>query len=461
MMNAIGVQHENSDPDFQQLCEVVVAAMKRLQVPGVAVGILHDGREFMAGFGVTNVEHPLPVTADTLFQIGSTTKTFTGTAIMRLVEMGKLNLDTPVHNYLPELRLGDQTAEERVTTRHLLTHMGGWVGDYFDDTGEGDDALARYVAKMAALPQVTPLDTLWAYNNTGFSLAGRVIEAVTDQSYEAALQALLLEPLGLAHSFFFAKDVMTHRFAVGHRVTADGPVVEREWALARSAHPAGGITSSVRDQLRYGRFQLGDGSSPEGQQLLTAETMRRMQSPQVKANLDRQMGLSWILREIGDVPVVQHGGATNGQLSAFVLVPARQFAITVLTNADRGSVLNDEVVRWALKHYLGLVEPEPSYLTLAADELEAYSGAYDAHMSRLELYVEDSQLMVQAIPKGGFPYQDSPPGPTPPPSRLAFYAPNCVIALDEPLENVRAEFLRGEDGRIVWLRTTRLHKRLP
>lgn len=459
-MTKIQIQHENSDPDFQQLCDVVVKEMERLQVPGVAVGLLHQGREMMAGFGVTNVEHPLPVTADTLFQIGSTTKTFTGTLAMRLVEMGKLNLDTPVRHYLPELTLSDKTAEEQVTMRHLLTHMGGWAGDYFDDTGDGDDALARYVMKMAALPQVTPPDTLWSYNNAGFALAGRVIEVITRQSYEATLQELLLRPLGLENSFIFPKDVMTHRFAVGHEVREAGPVVEREWALARSSHAVGGIIASVRDQLRYAAFHLGDGKTADGQQLLSPETIKMMQSPLVNANLDRQMGLSWILREINDVQIVLHGGATNGQLSAFLFVPSRQFALTILTNADRGAALNEEVTAWALKHYLGLVAPEVGHLTLTAEEMEVYTGAYDAQLDRLELYLEEGQMMVRMIPKGGFPYQDSPPGQTPPPSRVAFYAPDRIIALDAPLENLRAEFLRAEDGRILWLRTSRLHKRL-
>ncbi len=459
-MTKIQIQHENSDPDFQQLCDVVVKQMERLQVPGVAVGLLHQGREMMAGFGVTNVEHPLPVTADTLFQIGSTTKTFTGTLAMRLVEMGKLNLDTPVRHYLPELALGDKTAEEQVTMRHLLTHMGGWAGDYFDDTGDGDDALARYVVKMAALPQVTPPDTLWSYNNAGFALAGRVIEVITGQTYEAALQELLLRPLGLENSFIFPKDVVTHRFAAGHEVREAGPAVEREWALARASHAVGGLIASPRDQLRYAAFHLGDGKTADGQQLLSPETMKMMQSPLVNANLDRQMGLSWILREINDVQIVLHGGATNGQLSAFLFVPSRQFALTILTNADRGAALNEEVTAWVLKHYLGLVAPEVTHLTLAAEEMEAYTGAYDAQLDRLELYLEEGQMMVRMIPKGGFPYQDSPPGQTPPPSRVAFYAPDRIIALDVPLENLRAEFLRDEDGRILWLRTSRLHKRL-
>ena len=128
---------------FLKVCETIVSEMKRLKIPGVAIGIYHNGKEHTAGFGVTSVENPLAVTADTLFQTGSISKTFTGTILMRLVEEGKVDLDAPVHTYLPKFKLADKVVAEKVTVRHLLTHTGGWIGDYFNDFGNGDDALAK------------------------------------------------------------------------------------------------------------------------------------------------------------------------------------------------------------------------------------------------------------------------------------------------------------------------------
>lgn len=444
---------------FQPLAEKITELMERLQVPGVAVGIWHGGEAYTAGFGVTNVEHPLPVDENSLFQIGSTTKTVTGTAVMRLVEQGRLDLDTPIRAYLPDLRLADADVAARVTMRHLLTHLGGWVGDFFEETGLGEAALATYVAHMADLPQLTPLGAVWAYNNAGFSLAGRVIEVVTGQPYEAAVQELVLDPLAMNMSFFFAHDAITHRVAVGHEVLADGPVVARPWALARSAHAAGGIISTAVDQLKYARFQLGDGTAASGERLLRPETMRLMQSPQAPANLGREIGLSWLLKTVGGVRVVMHGGATKGQLSAFLLVPEHDFALTVLTNANLGSVLNDEVTAWALEHYLGLVEPEPMHLERPPEEVAPYLGRYTGHLSDAELSLHDGDIILQVIPKGGFPDKDSPPSPAPPPVRVAFTAADQLITLDEPLKGMRGEFLRDEDGRIVWFRTSRLHRR--
>ena len=119
----------------------------------------------------------------------------TATAIMRLVDMGKMELVDPVRQYLPDLALKDLATAEKVTIKHLLIHTASWLGDFFAETGLGEDALARYVAKMAEVNQLTPVGEYWSYNNASFSLAGRVIEAVTGKSYEVSLKELLLDPL--------------------------------------------------------------------------------------------------------------------------------------------------------------------------------------------------------------------------------------------------------------------------
>src|SRR5690606_37624118 len=129
--------------------------------------------------------------------------------------------------------------------RHLFTHTGGWEGDFFGDFDPGDDALAKYVSRMAHLPQRAPLGAVWSYNNAGFSLAGRVIEVVAGKPFEAAIKALVFDPLGMTHTFFFTADVMMHRFVVGHEVAEKKPVVTGPWPVTRATHPAGGVASCV------------------------------------------------------------------------------------------------------------------------------------------------------------------------------------------------------------------------
>jgi CubicO group peptidase (beta-lactamase class C family) len=444
---------------FRRLGDTLQEAMVRHHVPGVAVGVLADGREWVAAYGITSVEHPLPVEADTLFQIGSITKTITGTALMRLAEMGRLDVNVPVRTYLPDFRLSSEAVAAKVTLRHLLTHAGGWAGDFFADTGPGDDALARIVAGMAHLEQLTPLGTVWSYNNAGFYAAGRLIEVVTVRPYEEAVQELVLDPLRMRHSYFHPADVLTHRVVAGHHVDAERAVVARPWALPRAAHPIGGLISSVPDLLRYARLHLADRPSGDAAPLAPA-SVAAMQAPQIEASGGMHWGLSWGLRRAGGVRIVTHGGATRGQTATFVLAPERRFALAVLTNSDRGSALYAEITPWALRHFLGLEDPVPSPLPLSGEDLRPYAGRYVGALatSDLDLVPEGDHLRLRVLFKGGFPKKDTPPPPPLPLMRAGLFAPDRLIILDGPMKETRGEFLRGPDGMIEWLRVSRIRR---
>ena len=190
------------------LQDVVSSLAEELQVPGVAVGVLLDGREEHAFHGVTSIENPLPVNERTFFLCGSTTKTYTATAIVRLVGQGLVDLDAPARTYVPELQVEDEEAAASVTVLQLLNHTSGWDGDFFRNTGDGDDALARYVEAMTGLEQLTRPGAAVSYNNAAFGVAGRLLEKVTGSPYEAALRELLLDPLELHDTLFFPRDLI-------------------------------------------------------------------------------------------------------------------------------------------------------------------------------------------------------------------------------------------------------------
>jgi CubicO group peptidase (beta-lactamase class C family) len=441
-----------SDPTFRTICEEAINEMDRLPIPGAVVGVWYEDQAQIAPLGLTNIEHPLPVTAATLFQIGSITKTYLATAVMRLVETGQLDLDQAIRTYLPDLKLVDESAATGVTMRHLLTHTGGWVGDYFNDFGLGDDALARMVDQVAGLDQLTPLGQVWSYNNAGFYLAGRVLELVTGQTFEQAIQQLVLDPLGLTSSYFFAHDLITHRFAVGHKVVAGQPKVARPWAIGRAAHPAGGIVSSMKDLLKYGRFHLGDGLTENGQRLLSPDALRLMQTPLLPASGSDMTGLAWRVTDVNGTRLIGHGGATNGQKALLRLVPQAQFAVAVLTNSDDGGILTQHLVNLATEQYLGLRLPAATPLALPAEQLAPYVGRYESAMTIYELALSDGELILHTTLKGGFPTPDAPPPEPPPPLRAALYDEDRLIVLDEPMKEARGEFLRDENGRIAWLR---------
>ena len=436
------------------LVETARERMEAVGIPGCAIGLLNHGEETVQSLGVTSVEHPLEVDGDTLFQTGSITKTFTGTLAMRLVEEGRLELDAPVRTYVPELRLQDEDVAARVTMRHLLTHTGGWVGDYFDDTGRGEDALALICERLAELPQETPLGDLWAYNNAGFYLAGRVVEVVTGRPFEEALHELVLAPLGLERSFFFADDVIAHRFAVGH--DREGKVA-RPWALARSTAPAGGLVSSVRELLRYARFQFGDGDG-----VLRRETLEAMREPAVPAaGFADWVGLTWYGRDHEGLRFVGHSGGTNGQISLLQLCPEEGWALAVLTNHDDGGDLTRAVFLEAMRERFGIDVRDAERVEATREQLEEVCGSYDAALGTYDLRLVDGKLVVQSRPKGGFPKRESPPRPAPPPFELAFTSRDELVVLDGPARGGTAQLLRDEGGGIVWFRAGgRLHRRL-
>jgi CubicO group peptidase (beta-lactamase class C family) len=447
------------------LDRLVRKQLKLTGTPGAAVGVQLRNRSYVNGFGVTNVDHPLAVDADTLFQIGSTTKTFTATAIMRLVEQAKLSLDAPVRRYLPDFKLRNVHAGRNATIRHLLTHTGGWLGDYFEDTGRGDDALAKVVANLARVKQMTPLGEVWSYNNAAFYIAGRVIERVTKKTYEAALKELVLDPLGMKSSFFFAEEVLPKRVVVGHitSLRTGRSTVVPQWQLPRSVNAAGGIVSNVRDQLVWARFHMGDGRAPDGKRLLRKSTLRMMQRPQAEAGtLADAVGIAWLLRFVDGTTLVSHGGTTPGQQSAFTTVPDHSFAVTVLTNSTRGGELHRAVVDWALEHYIGVERRVPDPMEVPRAGLAAYAGRYR---------VESTGAELRVVARGGELVMKSPRPqatangrrlPAPPDMHMRLYAPDRAVGTNGIYAGTRSEFLRGPTGRVAWFRFGgRIHRRLP
>lgn len=441
-----------------ELEEFVHTSMETYGIPGVAVGILCGGTEYVRGFGVTDVEHPAPVDADTLFRVGSTTKTFTATALMRLRERGLLALDAPVRAYLPEFRVSDPSASARVTVRQLLNHTAGWLGDHFQDTGEGQDALHRYVEAMADLPQLTRPGEVFSYNNAAFGVAGRLVEVLTGRPYDAALAELVLDPLDLTHSRIATEEPTDLTAAVSHTFLDGEPVVDPSaYRLWRSLHPAGGLVSSVRDQLRYARFHLGEGRVPDGgPRLLGRRALRAMRSrPGPGGTLFVELdgvGVAWMLRPSAQGPrIVQHGGNWPGQHSGFLLVPERGFALTVLTNSESGTALLDTLFTddWALRRFAGVSNLPAVPRSLDAAELAAFEGVYtqssvdpsgDTQTYQFELVASQGQLLgsLDGVPA----------------LRLAFYAPDHVLLLgpDGTATPTRADFLRDAAGRVSWLR---------
>jgi CubicO group peptidase (beta-lactamase class C family) len=378
-----------------ELSEFVEAAAKEHGIPGVAVGVWADGQEVYACHGVTSIENPLPVDRDTLYVLGSVTKTYTATALMRLVSEGKVELDAPVRRYVPELRLAD----ERITVLNLLNHTAGLDWGLILDTGEGDDALATYVAKLPELAPIAPPGTRASYSQAGYNLAGRILEKVTGLTYERAVASLILEPLGLSHSFFARDDIMTRRFCVGHNRSEDGTLsIARLWRRARGDNPGGGLVSSVVDQLRWARFHLGEGNPGDSNPILSADLLRQMKEPTVAlrgSSLGDAMGVGWFLRDVDGVRTVGHAGSANGQFAELLTVPEKNFAVVALANAGPDGIpFNQAAVRWALQTYLGVVDRDPQPLPYDGAQAREFVGSYANDVMTLTIGTNAAGLVL-------------------------------------------------------------------
>ncbi len=433
------------------LMDLVRSLMDEHSIPGLAIGLVTPDQDLTSGFGVTSVENPLPVDANTIFVAASITKTVVATAVMVLVNHRKLDLEVPIRTYLPDLRLADEDVAAKVTLRHLMTHTAGWVGDEFEETdfGMGDDALARAVAVFNNRSQITPLGSVWSYNNSGFWLAGRVIEIVTEKSLEAAVTELVFSPLEMASSFFFEADAITRRCAVGHQIGDAGELtVVRPWSTTRAAHSAGGMLTTIADLTTFARFHLGDGEVSVSSGVLGSEALHTMHEPVVRAEGSEWAGIGWVVRDVAGQRVLSHGGDWNGQQSLLTLIPSQGVAIATLANSGMGRLANNAIASWALHRYLGATDPEPVPVDQDDERLDALEGRYVLPVAVIEIARRGTRLGVTYLP-AALPGVSNPAVPELP---AALTTDGRIVVLGGPFKGVTGDFILGPRQSVDWIR---------
>lgn len=363
-------------------------AIRRHGVPGAALAV-SSGRRIVAtaAAGVTNLDTQVPVTTDAVFQIGSITKIFTTTLIMQLVDDGLLELDAPIARYLPEFRIADAQVQRTVTTRHLLSHTSGIDGDYFPDSGRGDDAIERFMDQIALVPSLYPPGERMSYCNVGFAVLGRIIEVLRRETWDRAMRKRIFEPLGMTHAMTLPEDALRHRCAVGH---VPNPKRPNEMVVAPMTHlshgqKAAGATPAmcVEDLLKFAWMHIDRGRAADGKRVLSASSARAMQRRQIA--LPRNMpygidawGLGWILCDWNGHRVIGHDGGTIGQYSFLRISPTRRVAFALLTNGGNAGLLYQELVDALFGARIGRREPrvaEPNP-TLRPDPAR-YVGRYE------------------------------------------------------------------------------------
>lgn len=354
--------------------------METFEIPGMTVVIAERDRPCaVRTYGVRRLGEPTKVDEDTLFAIGSTTKAFTSTLLAMLVDEGKLTWDTKVSDVLPGFKMYDPYASAEMTVRDLLVHRSG-LG-----LGAGDllfyppTTLSRadIVHKLRFIKPATSFRSGYAYDNLLYVVAGQVIEEVHGKPWEVVIRERILAPLQMNATSVSSALPPTANRAWPHARTSQamrgqGPIGPLAGAtVLDNAAPAGALNTSGAEIARWLEVQLGRGLDPRTNTRLFSEAQaREMWTPQTlipvtpnpkplalaQANF-RAYALGWSTSDYRGQPIISHGGGVPGLVTLFVIVPGRDVAFAILTNAEETSALVALQYR-LLDHYLGVSSPD-------------------------------------------------------------------------------------------------------
>ena len=369
-------------------------------VVGLTLGVLKDGVIETAGAGLLNKATGVECTADSAFQIGSITKIFTTTLIMQLVEAGRLSLDDPVIKHLPDFALADLAAARAVTVRQLLNHTSGIEGDFFPADDPEGPSVGGYVRKMCLLPSLYPPGQgPVSYCNSGFVLAGRLIEVLTGLTWQSAVMERICKPLGMPVAFAHPHEALRFRAAMGHmpdpkddKSMIAAPITYLPISMA----PAGSVLMmSAESLLLFAKAHLNDGAYGNGQRLLSAESARAMREPATKlpafSPLMSHIGLGWFVADRPGYRMVAHTGGTIGQSTLLAAYPEHKVAYALFVNSPSGKLF-EEADKLLLKSLPGHEVPAPLARESFTPKLERYLGHYSAIMFDCHIALKDDKL---------------------------------------------------------------------
>ena len=356
----------------------VQAVMKQQGVPGAAVAIVENGKVTLArGYGIRRLGSTEPVDADTLFQIGSTTKAFTTAALAILVDEGKIHWDDPVIDYLPGFRMYDPWVTREMTIRDLLVHRSG-LG-----LGQGDllfvpsteISRADTVRRLRFLKPATSFRSGFAYDNVLYIVAGELIEAVSGQTWETFIHDRILVPAGMTKTVTNDVDrLVTEDRAYPHGrigefrgIGAQQVFDEKRVALGANCGPAGAIAAGANDLARWLAVQLSGGQLPGSDRRLFSEASgQEMWKPVVPLPITplpgaladvvsqfKDYALGWGVQDYRGHKIISHGGGTQGFRAVVVLIPEKNTGFAIVNNSEENEFVPGLEYE-LLDHYLGL-----------------------------------------------------------------------------------------------------------
>jgi CubicO group peptidase (beta-lactamase class C family) len=356
--------------DLTQSLDRYLARIYPAAEPGAAVLVAKDGKVLLRdGYGMANLEHGVPITPDTVFEVGSVTKQFTAAAILMLQERGKLAVQDDITQYLTDF----PTQEKKVTIHHLLTHTSGipsytgmkeWIPRMREDLPVGE-----LIGFFKGKPFDFDPGTKWAYDNSGYVLLGAIIEKVSGKSYERFIEDEIFQPLGMTHSYYGSwSDVIPNR-AAGYDKENDH-FVNTPYLSMTQPYAAGSLMSTVGDLALWDR-------ALSGGTLLKKESLDRMfTSGALTSGQLTRYGYGWTFHDLAGKKVIEHGGDINGFSCDVLRIPEEKILVVVLTNNTETALRPDAVTNRIAAYLLGQPLAEGSRTRLDPKALDEYTGVY-------------------------------------------------------------------------------------
>ncbi len=372
----------------------ITEVMAEWKVPGLAIAVVEDGEVVVSkGYGYRDIDEELPVTARTLFAIGSITKSFTVTALGMLADEGRFEWDEPLRTYLPDFELYDDVASERMTPRDLVTHRSGlprhdlvWYGSDF--------TRQELYERLRYLEPSRDFRAAYQYQNLMFMTAGYLAGRLAGMTWEELVSGRIFEPLGMARSnFSVAESQRSDDFAYPY-TRIDDDVRQVDFRNIDEIGPAGSINSSVEEMIRYVQFHIDAGKYGD-EQLLSESNARQMQTPQMAIQSSIQYdelghnayGMAFGIGSYRGHKVVQHGGGIDGFISLLSFMPRARVGMIVLTNLSGDNPVPTIVVRGVYDRVLGL-EPVDWAARVREQQAEAREAEEKAEQGGDSLQVE-------------------------------------------------------------------------
>ncbi|MFI7123933.1 serine hydrolase domain-containing protein [Amycolatopsis sp. NPDC049868] len=351
------------------------------RVPGATLAVLADGEIHELASGILHRGTGVETTTDSIFQLGSIAKPYTASLVMGLAEEGRLDLDAPVIEVLPEFSTVDPEATKTITPRQLLSHTGGLTCDFMEDTGRGDDCLAKFVEAARGVALDCPPGTAPSYSSVGYNVLGRIVEVLTGLTWDNALRERIITPLGLTETMTLPEEALRFRVAMGH--VGQDPEPTAAWdLLPRSAGPYGRVLASAGDVVRFARMLI-DGTAADGTRVLAAETVAMMRRREVEVPDKWTLGsdgwgLGLSTYDWDGVAGFGHNGSSIGQRSYLRVIPEAGLAFALLTNHGTTDRLYTALSRELLEELAGVrvpaaFAPPPSPLSM---DVAPFAGVY-------------------------------------------------------------------------------------